>query len=176
MRSHWNHISRYSGITSLDYHWLSDPRSLTKKIKNQCHQGFQVQLISQTWRSIYYDEATILDLVPYQQALIREVILTCHNKPWVFARTVLPRRSLIGKTRQLAYLKNKPLGEVLFSSPQTKRQLIEMTRLQKKHPLFNKASAFLVDKPDILWGRRTLFYFAQQPLLVNEIFLPQCGR
>ncbi len=176
MKPHWNSIARYQGIKNSEYQWVNDHQSLTKKIKNQCKGDFQVQLLTQSWASVYFDEAKILGLAPYQMALIREVLLICNQSPWVFARTIIPRASLIGQARQLAYLKNKPLGEVLFSSPQTQRKLIQMSRLQKKHPLFIKASACLTPKPAFLWGRRTCFNFANQPLLVNEIFLPQCGK
>jgi len=29
-----------------------------------------------------------------------------------------------------------------------------------------------VDKPSEIWGRRAIYRYAQQPILVNEIFLP----
>ena len=47
-----------------------------------------------------------------------------------------------------------------------------VARLQPGHPLFELATKHLHQKPAELWGRRTLFYYAQKPLLVNEIFLP----
>ena len=34
-------------------------------------------------------------------------------------------------------------------------------------------TAALADKPDELWARRTLFFYAERPLLVNEVFLPE---
>jgi chorismate--pyruvate lyase len=44
--------------------------------------------------------------------------------------------------------------------------------LLPRQPLFETASHHLPERPDHLWGRRTLFYVEKRPLLVNEIFLP----
>jgi chorismate--pyruvate lyase len=105
-------------------------------------------------------------------ALIREVQLLCGDCPWVFARTLIPASSFRGKARRLARLRNKPLGALLFSDPTTVRENMQIARLCDNHLLHQHASAGLADKTKALWGRRTLFYYAQQPLLVNEIFLP----
>jgi chorismate--pyruvate lyase len=105
-------------------------------------------------------------------AIVREVELMCGDAAMVFARTIIPASSLRGPARRLGMLGTKPLGEVLFSDPRMRRGPIEVARLQPRHTLFAAATATLEDRPDELWGRRTLFYLAGVPLLVNEIFLP----
>jgi chorismate--pyruvate lyase len=107
-----------------------------------------------------------------RHAMIREVELHCGARPWVFARTVIPAGSLRGGARRLAFLGEKPLGAVLFADPTTRRGRIELAKLTPGQPLFEAAIANLEMRPKQLWGRRTLFYYANQPLLVNEIFLP----
>ena len=106
-------------------------------------------------------------------ALVREVELLCHDQPWVFARTVIPATSLRGPARRLGRLRERPLGQVLFADPRTRRGSTEIARLLPRHPLFNVAVGALPQIPAEIWGRRTLFYFAGHPLLVNEIFLPK---
>lgn len=104
--------------------------------------------------------------------MVREVELLGDGTPWVFARTLVPVSSLRGSARRLATLGNKPLGAVLFSDPSMRRGQIQIARLLPRHPLFIAATESLEQKPAELWGRRTLFYLAGKPLLVNEIFLP----
>lgn len=104
--------------------------------------------------------------------LVREVELLCDEQPWVFARTLIPATSLQRSVRRLTQLGEKPLGAVLFSDPKVHRGVTQIARLQPKHPLFDAACIHIDDRPEMLWARRTMFYLAGRPLLVNEIFLP----
>ena len=90
----------------------------------------------------------------------------------MFARTLIPASSFTGKARRLAYLGNKPLGALLFADPSTERDNMQFARLLPGHKLHTNACEDLSVQPSELWGRRTLFYYAHRPLLVNEIFLP----
>jgi chorismate--pyruvate lyase len=105
-------------------------------------------------------------------ALVRDVELLCDHTPWVFARTLIPISSLKGAARRLTQLGEKPLGAVLFSDPKVIRGATQVARLLPGQPLYETACRHLSDKPDHLWGRRTLFYVEKRPILVNEIFLP----
>jgi chorismate--pyruvate lyase len=69
-------------------------------------------------------------------------------------------------------LRNKPLGAVLFADKSTQRVLSEVARITPRHALYHAATANLMDKPSEIWGRRAIYRYAQQPILVNEIFLP----
>jgi chorismate--pyruvate lyase len=102
---------------------------------------------------------------------VREVELICDGVPWVFARTLIPVRSLTGSTRRLTLLGDRPLGEVLFADPSMERGVTEMAQLLPGHQLFGSATQHL-SAAQVVWGRRTLFHLASKPLLVNEIFLP----
>lgn len=104
--------------------------------------------------------------------LVRDVELLCNEKPWVFARTLIPISSLKGSAQRLTQLGEKPLGAVLFYDPTVLRGATQITRLLPRHPLFDTASNHVDEIPEQLWGRRTLFYVEKRPLLVNEIFLP----
>lgn len=104
--------------------------------------------------------------------LVRDVELLCNETPWVFARTLIPISSLKGSARRLTQLGEKPLGAVLFSDPTVLRGATQIAQLLPGHPLFDTASNHVDEKPEQLWGRRTLFYVEKRPLLVNEIFLP----
>lgn len=152
--------------------WLQDPGSLTARLKGTCPGRFRVRLLRQEWERPLYSESRVLGMRRGEVAFVREVELLCDDTPWVFARTVIPARSLRGPARHLALLGTRPLGEVLFADPRTKRGPMEIARLQPRHPLFAAANAERAETPHEIWGRRTLFHLSGAPLLVNEIFLP----
>ena len=88
------------------------------------------------------------------------------------SQSLIPATSLRGPARRLARLRNRPLGAVLFADPRTRRLAVEVARISARHALFRAACAHLAQPPAEVWGRRTLFAYAGQTLLVNEIFLP----
>jgi chorismate--pyruvate lyase len=114
-------------------------------------------------------------MAPHALALVREVELCCGEQPWVFARSLIPLQSLQGAGRRLQFLGDRPLGSLLFSDPKATRGPMEFARLLPGHCLYEKALANRAQRPAQLWGRRTLFFFAGKPLLVNEVFLDGIG-
>jgi chorismate--pyruvate lyase len=152
--------------------WLFDPGSLTARLIEVCHGRFHVQVLSQVWRPPLHNESKRLGMRQRQMALIREVYLCCDAQPWVFARTVIPRKTLTGKQKHLADLGSRSLGSVLFADPHMHRDEIEVSCLHPAEQLYQKAVAVLPQAPASIWGRRSVFYLNHKPLLVNEIFLP----
>ena len=153
--------------------WLADQGSLTRRLKQVSHGVFEVRLLRQGWARALPTELRLLGVGARGKALVREVELICCGVPWVYARTVIPARSLAGAARRLGHLGTHSLGAVLFASPATRRCAMEYTRLSPTHPLYAAATRHLTDaRPGVLWGRRTLFRYVGKPLLVNEIFLP----
>ena len=152
--------------------WLFDQASLTARLLAICKGNFHVEVIDQSWQQPFLNEARRLNRPQRQVALIRQVYLFCDDIPLVYARTVMPRKTLTGRCRYLANLGRKPLGAVLFADPTMRRDPVEVTQLQPGQYLFESAVAILKSKPKSIWGRRSVFYLHRKPLLVNEIFLP----
>lgn len=156
-----------SGLES----WLRDEGSLTARLKQASGGDFRVRVMAQGWGRPCDSERRLLGMRHGGIALLREVQLICNGKPWVYARTLIPVRSLRGEARRLGMLGSRPLGEVLFADPHMRRGVTQVARLQPQHPLFQRA---LGERQGVgaIWGRRTLFHLCGKPLLVNEIFLP----
>jgi chorismate--pyruvate lyase len=152
--------------------WLRDTGSLTARLKGCCGGGFRVRLLHQGWGRPLGSERRLLRIRRGATAVVREVELLCHEVPLVFARTVIPVASLRGPAKRLTLLGERPLGEVLFTDPHMRRGRMEVARLLPRHPLFGAATAGLEQRPDEIWGRRTLFHLRDASLLVNEVFLP----
>lgn len=152
--------------------WLFEQGSLTRRILRHCTNTFRVKVLSQKWQRPMLSEALRLGAHPEHHALIREVLLYCGDTPWVYARSVLPRKTLTGPRRFLGKLGNRPLGEILFSDPTIKRDELEIAEIKKGQRMYSCATKILNSSPDFVWGRRSIFYLHKKPLMVNEIFLP----
>lgn len=154
------------------YGWLLDPASLTLRLQHLCDGGFRVRVISQRWDTPRLDEARALGVRPETRAIIRQVQLLCDDKPWVYARTVIPVTSLTGRLQRLAHLGTRPLGAMLFADPGMQRGRVELACIRKGETLFADATRGLRHRSACIWGRRSVFRIACKPLLVSEIFLP----
>lgn len=152
--------------------WLSDSGSLTRSVIAHCRGRFLVDLLDQSHGMALPSEASLLAAGPAQANLVREVRLHCGRDAWVFARTLIPMGSLRGPVHALTRLGRRPLGEVLFSDPTTRRLRVEVARITPRHRLFARATAHLGRQPTAIWGRRTLFEYRGELILVNELFLP----
>lgn len=168
---HTPHLSAQLPLPWRD--WLLDKGSLTQRLRDLSPE-FSVRVLQQTWRAAFYDEQQFLNF-PAPPTRIREVHLCCEQTPVVFARTVMPRRSLYGARGQaLQHLGAQPLGEILFAQPRRPRAQLQVTALCAAHPLYRLASRHSNPEnlPTQLWARRSLFHLAGEPLLVTEVFLP----
>ena len=167
---------RLPGSSPQMHAWLSDRGSLTRSVVANCPGRFAVYVVDQAHGAALPSETDLLQAGAAQAMLVREVRLTCDDSCWVFARTLIPLRGLRGVAHGLTTLGRRPLGEVLFSDPTTRRLRVEVARILPRHYLFHKATAHLRCLPMVLWGRRTLFQYGDSPILVNELFLPDLPR
>ena len=83
--------------------WLLEQGSLTKRLKAHA-KNFGVQALLQDRCKLSVDEAYLLGLVQYQNDLHREVMLMDGNQALVFARSVLPVKSLHGDWQGLGQI------------------------------------------------------------------------
>lgn len=148
--------------------WLLHPGSLTAALKHHSNGEFSVQILNQGWQQPRLDERRALNLRDKSLALVREVLLCGRGQPWVYARSILPERSLAGKHRHLRSLDNRPLGELLFSRADMKRGPIVLNRLARNPQCPLDQLAGMAPRA---WGRRSTFWLGDKPLLVAETFL-----
>lgn len=144
---------------------IRDEGSLTDILEALCGKDFNVRVLSQSLSRPALDECALLEIDNRRWALVREVLLLAGDSPLVYARSVLPLDTLTGRHRRLRQLGRTPLGRVLFSDP-------SMTRGDMQFAQFRFALGGAKFGDHVIWGRRSVFYLAGKPLLVNEIFLP----
>lgn len=163
---------RRSNVPEKYLSWLIDPASLTERIIHHCKQEFRVQLLQQTRVRPLCNEAMALGMRHNSRALVREVQLVCGVTPWVYARTVIPPRTLTRKSHRFTRLGARSLGALLFADPSMTRSEVEIARLTPGDALYQLVMRHLSGKPEVIWGRRSLFRLGSKPLLVSEFFLP----
>lgn len=153
--------------------WLIDRNSLTRRLRAKAGSSFAVRVLTQQWRKPLLSEADSLGIPFDRLVFVRQVLLLVDSKPCVFARTVIPSYVARGRLRGLTQLGARPLGEVLFSTPGMRRGAIEITCLTPAHEIYAQAARdTAVASGQPIWGRRSVFYLYNCPLLVNEFFLP----
>lgn len=124
---------------------------------------FKVEVLTQQMAVPMLSEIRALGIPLRQKALIRQVILYGCNIPLVYARSVIPVKTLTGRLKKLRKLNNKPLGALLFRDVAMQRGDIEIGCLHQELASNYDAT---------VWGRRSLFYLDKKPLLVSELFIP----
>lgn len=152
--------------------WLSDTGSLTRALLDSSQHHLEVRVCYQGWHRAAASERHLLQITARQRTLVREVHLYTYQSPAVFARTVIPQHSLVGRVRRLRQLGTQPLGATLFADSATRRSLCQFACFRPRHLLYRQACRVLRIRPAVIWGRRTVYQYAGQNLLVNELFLP----
>ena len=137
--------------------WLFDSSSLTKLLIQKSGGNFRVELRGQEWLQLPNPavRSCFGPLAADHKFWSRKVVLIGDNTPWVLAHTLIPKLSLTGPLKRVLELNEKPLGEYLFSHPDLIRSSIDIT------PTAGDS-----------WGRRSLFYLFEKPIMVAEFFLP----
>ncbi|MDX1344055.1 MAG: chorismate lyase [Reinekea sp.] len=133
--------------------WIHLPGSLTKALRERSDQ-FSVEVLAQEHIIVSLPIDGLEHRAGARGYFSRKVLLKHGNTPWVAAHTLVPETSLQHGLGQLTHLENKPLGELLFSTPGVEKDHLQAC------------------ETDVGWGRRARYLLHQQPLLVTEFFLP----
>lgn len=172
-----NNPSQLSMVPPELHSWITDNGSLTQKLVAASDGAFEVRVLQEKWQMVDdVEERKLLGLDSGDEALVREVVLCCFGSPWVYARSVLPATTLVGPEEQLQFLENKPLGALLFTHPDMRRGSIHLSRLSAETVNQRVGAAVHEGLTEPVWGRSSLFFLSDKPLLVSEYFLPAVYR
>ena len=150
---------------------LCDRGSLTGRFKQVMGATPRLTKLSQGRQFVSPEERNMLDIPPRQMALVREIKMGKGEQNWMFARTVVPLQTLNGVARRISMLNEAPIGKILFGRHGALRTSMDVT-LSDHLPLSLFELDIEVSQP--LWQRRSIFEFDSGPLMVSEVFLPDC--
>jgi len=153
----WRHIRQcWPGPDPVTRDWLLTPGSLTRRLQAISDGTFQVRVVDEGW---VYRTIRVSGFAPgvatKQMMWSRQVILGGFGESWVAAHSLFPFSSVKGGQRRLLNLGNRPLGGYLFRQASLRRTEPEICQVNG------------------VWGRRSMFFVEDRPLLVAEFFLPE---
>jgi len=150
--------------------WLADKGSMTKNLKQASKQELRVELLQSSEMVPHPSELSVLKLPASTPVYVREVLMSVAEDKWMYGRSVMPLATVSGVGSDLKQLGTEPLGSLLFDKNISERVLMEVALITSEHYLYPKDE---LQKPSTLWARRSIFMFHNQPLLVQEVFLPK---
>lgn len=171
--AHWRRYHAFfkRQIPTVTRDWLLDTGSLTQRLIRVCgRRPFRVKLLGESYRYVSLDEAYALGVPNGTRVVMREVQLLCNEIPWVYARSLIPVTSLQGRLRRLKQQGSRSLGSTLFAERTLRRGPLEICRAGSTE--IPGGAGGMANKSVAVWGRRSVFYVQDLPLLVSEYFLP----
>jgi len=151
--------------------WLTERGSLTRRLQQHSRQ-FAVQPLHLARKKPPLAEAQLLQVLPRQHTLQRDVILRCDGEAVVFAHSLLPQQAMRGTWRGLGRLGSHSLGSALFADPRMCRGALQYKKLSPQHFLYRLAVAHIPAMRGPIWARRSVFRLGRKAVLVSELFLP----
>lgn len=141
----------------LHWSWLVETGSLTERIAADFGAPVDVELISERRE-------------PEDGPLVREVRLHVGRRPVVYAVSRIPA-TLIRQIPWLAELGDRPMGERLFEVPGTRRERLQLARLDAWRPLVQSAFDGLDQDPRAVWARTSSLALREGRIAIIECFL-----
>lgn len=139
--------------------WLTNTGSLTRKLIEISDGDFNVELVNQSWQTVFDEEARALGIRPRSRVLVREVRLRAGTQTLVYARTIIPHTTYQKRRIVFKQLGQRSIGEWLFTNADIQRGTIQINCFQNR-------------PQNSLWARRSTFYISGSPIIVCEVFLP----
>ncbi len=134
--------------------WLSESGPITKRIS--ANENFELNLLREEIDEVDETEKKYLGN-SIGDIKVREVLLLGNKVPKVYAKSLIPVKTIRKGFSKLGSLGTKPLGDILFEKN-----------------IFNKIDVMyssFVHEDSIFWGRKTKYLVKNLPFSVMEIFL-----
>ncbi|MEZ8026231.1 chorismate--pyruvate lyase family protein [Enterovibrio norvegicus] len=137
--------------------WLLEAHSMTERLQ-ACCATLDVEVLGLHQCDMETLTSSERELLGHEGCLVREVVLSGDNMPWLCARTLVPMSTLTEKEEDIAQLGAVPLGQRVFTQANARRDAIEV--------------ATVIVKGEALLARRSRLWVNNKPMLVSELFLP----
>ena len=134
--------------------WLNESGSITSRIKS--FSDFKLKLLRDSPGEV---DAAVDDLIisNYKENNIREVLLYSDEEPLIYAKSIIPLETIRLGLGVLGNLKENPLGDILFSNPEIKKEYMLFSKFESNKKIF--------------YGRKGIYTVKGYPFSVCEIFL-----
>lgn len=155
----WQSVESFCFPNSLTERWVLERGSMSHLLRSNC-QNLTVELLhNKVVKAERLNEQEI-QLLKYEQCLLRKVVLCGDTVPWVLGRTLIPESSLDFQGHDFTEQGVVPLGVTIFSSDDVSRDALQVGWAK-------------TDNGEFL-ARRSRLWMNEKPMLVAELFLPEC--
>jgi chorismate--pyruvate lyase len=151
--------------------WLTESGLLTERVRSLCGGTFGLRIVDERLDLLSPEDAAALEVADLS-AFVREVELTCDDRPQVFAQTLVPSATLTAQP-WLAQLGDTALGPRLASLGGALRDPLEYSLLSPGESLCERALHGSGLDRNGLWARRARYRLGPHCLVVQEVFLPE---
>ena len=134
--------------------WLNESGSITSRIKS--FSDFKLKLLRDSPGEVDADDDDLI-ISNYKENNIREVLLYSDEEPLIYAKSIIPLETIRLGLGVLGNLKENPLGDILFSNPEIKKEYMLFSRFESNKKIF--------------YGRKGIYTVKGFPFSVCEIFL-----
>lgn len=126
----WQTVSSFDFGENFDSEWLQEQGSLSQRFSLQCqHLSAQVvrnQILPISQLTHFQRDMLLTAESDDQDYLLREVILSADDEPWLLGSTLIPRSSLTDEQFDLSKQGEKPLGLTVFQAQQVARDQLHL--------------------------------------------------
>ena len=134
--------------------WLNEPGSITSRIKS--FSNFRLKLLRDGPSEVDIIEDDLI-VANYEENNTREVLLYSDEEPLIYAKSIIPLETIRLGLGVLGNLKENPLGDILFSNPEIKKEYMLFSKFESNKKIF--------------YGRKGIYTVKGFPFSVCEIFL-----
>lgn len=150
--------------------WLLHTSSLTEKLKKETGEA-KLTVLSQQWCAPNWWDRYVLDLAE-SQVLHRDIVMSTHELPCWYARTIIPETSYKAHETFFSRLEKESLGAIIYNTEGVRRDSLLYYAIDRNCLEFYWFSHKEKDET-LLWGRRSILYCNKgTPFFLMEIFLP----
>jgi chorismate--pyruvate lyase len=134
--------------------WLNESGSITSRIKS--FSDFKLKLLRDGPGEVDSADDDLI-ISNYKENNIREVLLYSDEEPLIYAKSIIPLETIRLGLGVLGNLKENPLGDILFSNPEIKKEYMLFSKFESNKKIF--------------YGRKGIYTIKGFPFSVCEIFL-----
>ncbi len=148
--------------------WLSNRRSLSKRIKNIAQ--FKVIQIRPAIKKFLKIEREKFRNIKNSQLYLREVMIYADGRLVMYARTVTPKINLRGFWGRIKRLQDNPLSDIIFEKKVIKRSPFIYSEFSKNDDISKSVMNSGHNVSNILVSRQSMFYYNNKGVLLTEVF------
>jgi len=164
-------VKESQGISS----WLHHQHSLTDKLKEATGSA-QVKILSQSWRDLSWWETYLLG-VSDGTMFHREILMSSHDKPFWYARTMIPETCYQSGSDFFGRLAHESIRNLIFDNDDVHRIALVTYPIDRQCTEYYWVKQHLSDTQTPLWVRLAEYsYLGKHSFYLVEVLFPELER